>query len=147
MLGFFRGLNELMLLVTNWIMFFAPLGVFGLVAKTVSLTGLEAFGLLAKYFVVVLGALLILLTTGLAACLGYEAFRAGQAVRVGMVIACRSLTVERSPLLVGEEFIITAEQVRGSEWLSHFDTSMVDAAGEPVAQAMLTLVHTDAPGV
>ena len=84
---------------------------------------------------------------GVAACLGYEAFRAGQAVRVGMVIACRSLTVERSPLLVGEEFVITAEQVRGSEWLSHFDTSMVDAAGEPVAQAMLTLVHTDAPGV
>ncbi len=59
LLGFFKALNELMLLVTNWIMFFAPIGVFGLVAKTVSLTGLEAFGLLAKYFFVVLGALLI----------------------------------------------------------------------------------------
>jgi Na+/H+-dicarboxylate symporter len=59
LLGFFRGLNELMLLVTNWIMVAAPVGVFGLVAETVSLTGLEAFGLLAKYFGVVLVALLI----------------------------------------------------------------------------------------
>jgi Na+/H+-dicarboxylate symporter len=59
LLGFFRGLNELMLLVTNWIMMAAPIGVFGLVAETVSLTGLEAFGLLAKYFGVVLAALLI----------------------------------------------------------------------------------------
>jgi Na+/H+-dicarboxylate symporter len=59
LLGFFRGLNELMLLVTSWIMFTAPIGVFGLVAETVSLTGLEAFGLLAKYFCVVLAALLL----------------------------------------------------------------------------------------
>lgn len=59
LLAFFRGLNELMLLVTRWIMFTAPIGVFGLVAETVSLTGIEAFGLLAKYFVVVLCALLL----------------------------------------------------------------------------------------
>jgi Na+/H+-dicarboxylate symporter len=59
LLGFFRSLNELMLLVTRWIMWTAPIGVFGLVAETVSLTGLEAFGLLAKYFFVVLGALLL----------------------------------------------------------------------------------------
>jgi len=59
LLGFFRGLNELMLLVTSWIMLTAPIGIFGLVAETVSLTGLEAFGLLAKYFAVVLLALLL----------------------------------------------------------------------------------------
>jgi Na+/H+-dicarboxylate symporter len=59
LLGFFRGLNELMLLVTRWIMVTAPIGVFGLVAETVSLTGLEAFGLLAKYFCVVAAALLL----------------------------------------------------------------------------------------
>jgi Na+/H+-dicarboxylate symporter len=59
LLGFFRGLNELMLLVTGWIMLTAPVGVFGLVAETVALTGLEAFGLLAKYFLVVLCALLV----------------------------------------------------------------------------------------
>jgi Na+/H+-dicarboxylate symporter len=59
LLGFFRGLNELMLLVTSWIMWTAPIGVFGLVAETVALTGIEAFGLLAKYFVVVFCALLL----------------------------------------------------------------------------------------
>jgi len=59
LLGFFRGLNELMLLVTSWIMFTAPIGVFGLVAETVSLTGLDAFGLLARYVGVVVAALLL----------------------------------------------------------------------------------------
>ena len=59
LLGFFEGLNELMLLVTNWIMIFAPIGVFGLVAKTVSETGFEVFKSLGVYFFVVLGALLI----------------------------------------------------------------------------------------
>lgn len=59
LLGFFQGLNELMLLVTGWIMVTAPIGVFGLVAETVALTGLEAFGLLAKYFLVVVSALLL----------------------------------------------------------------------------------------
>jgi proton glutamate symport protein len=59
LLSFFQGLNELMLLVTNWIMIFAPIGVFGLVAKTVSETGFSVFESLAVYFFVVLGALLI----------------------------------------------------------------------------------------
>jgi len=59
LLAFFEALNQLALLVTGWIMLFAPIGVFGLVAKTVALTGFETFGLLGKYFIVVLGALLI----------------------------------------------------------------------------------------
>ncbi len=59
LLGFFEALNQLALLITGWIMLFAPIGVFGLVAKTVALTGFETFGLLGKYFVVVLGSLLI----------------------------------------------------------------------------------------
>ena len=58
-LPFFEGINELTLLITNWVMVLAPIGVFGLVAKTVSQTGFEMFGLLAKYFVVVLLALAI----------------------------------------------------------------------------------------
>lgn len=57
LLGFFEPLNELMLLITNWIMLLAPIGVFALVTKTVSLTGFSMFGLLGKYFLVVLLAL------------------------------------------------------------------------------------------
>jgi len=59
LLGFFGGLNELMLLVTRWIMWTAPVGVFGLVGETVAQTGVEAFGLLARYFMVVVAALLL----------------------------------------------------------------------------------------
>ena len=59
LLGFFKGLNELMVLITNWVMLFAPIGVFGLVAAAVAMVGPEIFRMLAMYFFVVIGALLI----------------------------------------------------------------------------------------
>ncbi len=59
LLGFFRGLNELMVLITNWVMLFAPIGVFGLVAASVAMVGPEIFRMLAMYFFVVIGALLL----------------------------------------------------------------------------------------
>ncbi|MDF1813110.1 MAG: cation:dicarboxylase symporter family transporter, partial [Verrucomicrobiales bacterium] len=59
LLGFFEGLNELSLLVTNWIMLLAPIGVFALVAETVSQAGLPIVLILSKYFFVVIVALLI----------------------------------------------------------------------------------------
>ncbi|MDF1824341.1 MAG: dicarboxylate/amino acid:cation symporter [Verrucomicrobiales bacterium] len=57
-LSFFEGLNELTLLITNWVMWLAPLGVFALVAETSAQTGFEIVKLLAKYFLVVVAALL-----------------------------------------------------------------------------------------
>lgn len=57
-LGFFEGLNELSLLITNWVMWLAPIGVFGLVAETTAQTGLPIVALMAKYFFVVILALL-----------------------------------------------------------------------------------------
>lgn len=56
-LPFFEGINELTLLITNWVMVLAPIGVFGLVAQTVAQTGFGMFALLAKYFCVVVLAL------------------------------------------------------------------------------------------
>jgi len=58
-LRFFEGLNELTLLITNWVMWLAPVGVFALVAETSAQTGFDIVKLLAKYFFVVIGALLI----------------------------------------------------------------------------------------
>lgn len=58
-LPFFEGLNELTLLITNWVMVLAPVGVFGLVAPMVAELGLGMFSLLGKYFCVVLLALAI----------------------------------------------------------------------------------------
>jgi len=80
-----------------------------------------------------------------AACLGMEAYRGGGAVRVGMVIACRQMQIHRPVLELGETLTIRAEQVRGTDSLSHWDTRTDDAAGAPVATATLTLVHGEKP--
>ena len=54
---FWNGMFQIMMKITDLIMKFAPLGVFALVAKTVSSTGLEAFVPLAKFFFTVVLAL------------------------------------------------------------------------------------------
>lgn len=56
---FWQGVFETMMLITLWVMKFAPIGVFGLVAKTVAATGFAAFGPLLIFFVTVAAALLI----------------------------------------------------------------------------------------
>ncbi len=58
-LGFFQGLNEIMLLMTGVIMRFAPVGVFALVAKVVATTGLGVFRQVAMFFVTVVIGLAI----------------------------------------------------------------------------------------
>lgn len=90
-------------------------------------------------------AALEFMAQGVAACLGYEAFQAGDSVRVGMVIAVRQMTLERASFAVGEELRIHARRVRGAEWLSHFEARLEDARGDTVATSTLTLVHRDAP--
>ena len=54
---FWNGVFDVMMKMTELIMKFAPVGVFGLVAKVVSSTGLGAFVPLAYFFVTVLAAL------------------------------------------------------------------------------------------
>ena len=56
---FWQGVYDVMMLITELVMKFAPLGVFGLVAKVVASTGFAAFQPLAIFFVTVLGALLV----------------------------------------------------------------------------------------
>ncbi|MFN2308926.1 MAG: dicarboxylate/amino acid:cation symporter [Gammaproteobacteria bacterium] len=57
--GFWRGVFETMLLITDWVMKFAPLGVFALVAKVVATTGSAAFAPLLSFFLTVLLALAV----------------------------------------------------------------------------------------
>ncbi|MFT5471521.1 MAG: proton glutamate symport protein [Verrucomicrobiales bacterium] len=73
LLGFFQALNELMLLVTGWIMLFAPIGVFGLVSATVTETGFGLFAVLLKYFFVVVTALAIHMFVAMPLILKYVA--------------------------------------------------------------------------
>ena len=56
--NFWQGTYEVMMLITDWVMKFAPIGVFGLVAKVVASTGLAAFVPLLWFFLTVIFALL-----------------------------------------------------------------------------------------
>jgi len=55
--NFWQGLFQVMMKITDWVMKFAPLGVFGLVAKVVAGTGFAAIEPLAWFFFTVLAGL------------------------------------------------------------------------------------------
>ena len=57
--NFFDAVFEVMMRMTHLVMRFAPIGVFALVAKVIAVSGLDVFIPLAKFFFVVLAALLI----------------------------------------------------------------------------------------
>jgi len=57
--NFWDAIHHVMLRMTEWVMLFAPVGVFGLVAKTVARTGFEAAGPLVLFALTVLAALLM----------------------------------------------------------------------------------------
>jgi Na+/H+-dicarboxylate symporter len=57
--GLWQDVYAAMLRITDWVMRFAPLGVFALVAKTVSKTGVSALAPLAGFFFTVVAALAI----------------------------------------------------------------------------------------
>lgn len=84
--------------------------------------------------------LLEAMAQAVAVCLGYEAFRAGEGVRVGMVVACRVLRVVVPRVPVGSDLRIRVARVRGSDATSHFDCEVLRGA-ESIATATLTLVH------
>ncbi|MEM8952792.1 MAG: dicarboxylate/amino acid:cation symporter [Verrucomicrobiota bacterium] len=54
---FFSGVNDIMIMITNGIMKFAPIGVFSLLVPVVAATGVGLFKTLGIYFLVVVGAL------------------------------------------------------------------------------------------
>lgn len=59
MKDFWQGVFDVMLKITEWVMLFAPIGVFALVAKVVASTGFAAFEPLLVFFLTVLAALAI----------------------------------------------------------------------------------------
>lgn len=90
-------------------------------------------------------AVLEFLAQGVAACLGYEAFRTGGGVRVGMVVAVRRMVVHRPSLAVGERLELEVAAVRTSDQVSTFQTVARDAMGAPVVTAAMTLLHAERP--
>ena len=59
LINFWQGVFEVMMLITNWVMRFAPLGVFALVAKVVADTGYSAIEPLSLFMLTVLAALAV----------------------------------------------------------------------------------------
>jgi len=59
LLGSIQAINDVMIRLTQWIMVFAPLGVFGLLLPVVYQSGADIFLSLGKYFLTVLLALSI----------------------------------------------------------------------------------------
>lgn len=57
--AFFQGSFEVMMRITHFVLIFAPLGIFALVARTVANTGLEVFAGLGLYALTVLLGLLV----------------------------------------------------------------------------------------
>ena len=57
--NFWVAVHDVMITITLWVMRFAPIGVFALVAKTLMISGLGSLGALALFFFTVLGALAI----------------------------------------------------------------------------------------
>ncbi len=73
MRNFWQGVLDVMMHMTDWVMKFAPIGVFALVAKVVAVSGVEAFKPLAVFFFTVLAALLIHFTVSMSLVLKYIA--------------------------------------------------------------------------
>ena len=55
--GFWQGLLDIMMMMTDLIMKFAPIGVYALVAKVILISGIDAFEPLALFFITVILAL------------------------------------------------------------------------------------------
>jgi len=58
-LGFWESLFAAMMKITGWVIATAPIGIFGLMAKTTASSGFAAFAPLARYGLTVLAALLL----------------------------------------------------------------------------------------
>lgn len=79
-----------------------------------------------------------------AVCLGYEAYRGGRGVRVGMIVSCRDFRAQMESASVGDELMIRANRERGNETLSHFQCE-VHHGDEAFANATLTIFHGENP--
>jgi len=71
--NFWQGVLDVMMEITTWVMRFAPLGVFALVARVIASSGVEAFQPLAVFFFTVLIALALHLLVSLPLILRFVA--------------------------------------------------------------------------
>lgn len=88
--------------------------------------------------------LLEYMAQAVAACLGHEAYRAGDGVRAGMIVGVRKMTLHHPHIPVDTDIRITVQRLTGTEEASTFSAE-AHIADTLVAQARLTLFHADPP--
>lgn len=82
-----------------------------------------------------------MITQTVAAHLGMTAFRRGEPVHVGMVVACRRLEVPRASILPGELLTIDVRLVRAGGTAGQYEGEARDRDGNLVASGSFTLVY------
>lgn len=96
-LGFFQGLAEAMFAITNMIMKFAPIGVFGLIGVTISKFGLESLIPLGKLAITVYGTMIffVVVVLGLIAKLvGFNIFKLFIILKEELILAFSTASSE-----------------------------------------------------
>ena len=92
-------------------------------------------------------ALIEYLGQAVAACCGAEAYAGGEGVRYGVIIGCRTVTLDCSELPVGTALRLEVTRSRGNEMLSHFQCEAfadgADDDGGRLAAAQMTVFHAE----
>ncbi|MGM9923973.1 MAG: cation:dicarboxylate symporter family transporter [Bacillus sp. (in: firmicutes)] len=94
---FFQGTSHVMFYITNLIMKFAPIGVFGLIGVTISKFGLESLIPLGKLVITVYGTMIffVLVILGLIAkSVGYSIFRLIRVLKEELILAFSTASSE-----------------------------------------------------
>ena len=73
-----------------------------------------------------------------AAFVGWNARDRGEEPKIGYLLGCRDLVLNRDQLFVGEEFMVTTEQVWGNPQLASFHCKITHD-GERVASGVLNV--------
>lgn len=95
--NFFDGVAQIMFYITNLIMKFAPIGVFGLIGVTISKFGLESLIPLGKLVITVFGtmAFFVIVVLGLIAkAVGYSIFRLFKVLKAELILAFSTASSE-----------------------------------------------------
>lgn len=95
--NFFDGVAQIMFYITNLIMKFAPIGVFGLIGVTISKFGLESLIPLGKLVITVYGTMIffVIIILGLIAkAVGYSIFRLFKVLKAELILAFSTASSE-----------------------------------------------------
>mgnify|MGYP003498941023 CR=1 FL=1 len=94
---FFDGVAQIMFYITNLVMKFAPIGVFGLIGVTISKFGLESLIPLGKLVITVFGtmAFFVIVVLGIIAkAVGYSIFRLFKVLKAELILAFSTASSE-----------------------------------------------------